>query len=79
MHGASAGVPIDLARRAQRRMELLNQALSIGDLREPAGNRLHALRRDREGQYAIAVNRQWRICFAFVDGHAVDVEFCDYH
>jgi len=40
---------------------------------------LHALSGDREGQYAIAVNRQWRICFSFVNGHAYDVECCDYH
>jgi hypothetical protein len=40
---------------------------------------LHALRGDRDGQHAIAVNDQWRICFRFVDGDAYDVEFCDYH
>jgi proteic killer suppression protein len=45
----------------------------------PPGNRLHALKGDRVGQHAIAVNDQWRICFRFVDGEAYDVAFCDYH
>jgi proteic killer suppression protein len=45
----------------------------------PPGNRLHALRGDRKGQHAIAVNDQWRICFRFVDGDAYDVEMTDYH
>jgi proteic killer suppression protein len=40
---------------------------------------LHALRGDRIGQHAIAINDQWRICFRFVDGDAHDVEVCDYH
>jgi len=45
----------------------------------PPGNRLHALKADRKGQHAIAINDQWRICFRFVDGDAYDVEVCDYH
>ena len=54
-------------------------ATQLDDLRVPPGNRLHALEGDREGQHAIAVNDQWRICFRFVDGDAWDVEICDYH
>jgi len=54
-------------------------ATSVEDLRVPPGNRLHALKGDRKGQQAIAVNDQWRICFRFVDGDAYDVEICDYH
>ncbi|MFP4550163.1 MAG: type II toxin-antitoxin system RelE/ParE family toxin [Spirochaetales bacterium] len=42
-------------------------------------NQLHALRRDRDGQHAIRVNDQWRICFRFRDGDAFDVEITDYH
>jgi proteic killer suppression protein len=42
-------------------------------------NRFHALERDRKEQFAIAINRQWRICFRFVDGDAYDVEITDYH
>lgn len=54
-------------------------ATSLEDLRVPPGNRLHELKGDRQGQHAIAVNDQWRICFRFVDGDAHEVEVCDYH
>ncbi len=54
-------------------------ATKVTDLRVPPGNRLHALKGDRAGQHAIAVNDQWRICFRFDDGDAYDVESCDYH
>jgi proteic killer suppression protein len=54
-------------------------ATSLDDLKVSPGNRLHALKGDRQGQHAIAVNTQWRICFRFVDGDAYDVEVCDYH
>ena len=52
---------------------------TLDDLKVPPGNRLHALKGDRQGQHAIAVNDQWRICFRFVDGDAYEVEVCDYH
>ena len=73
------GVPPDLIRRAKRKLNALHVATRLADLATTSGNRLHSLRGDREGQYAIAVNDQWRICFRFVDGDAYDVEFCDYH
>ena len=60
-------------------MEYVNLAFEIDDLKVPPGNKLHQLSNDREGQYAIAINDQWRICFRFVDGDAFDVEVCDYH
>jgi proteic killer suppression protein len=65
--------------RAIRRLEYIDLATTLSDLRVPAGNRLHALTGDRAGQYAISVNDQWRICFRFLDGDAFDAEFCDYH
>jgi toxin HigB-1 len=77
--GAAKRVPADVARRALRKLELVHVATDLSDLRVPPGNRLHALKADRAGQHAIAVNDQWRICFRFVDGDAYDVEFCDYH
>ena len=77
--GAAKRVPADVARRALRKLELVHVATQLSDLRVPPGNRLHALKADRAGQHAIAVNDQWRICFRFVDGDAYDVEFCDYH
>ncbi len=51
----------------------------LDDLKVPPGNRLHKLTDDREGQYSIAINDQWRICFRFEDGDAFNVEVCDYH
>jgi proteic killer suppression protein len=73
------GIPTHIAIRAARKLEYLDLAVRLDDLRVPPGNRLHALGGDRGGQYAISVNDQWRICFRFVDGDAYDVEFCDYH
>ena len=69
----------DIIRRAIRRLEYVDLAERIDDLRVPPSNRLHQLKGEREGQYAISVNDQWRICFPFVDGDAYDVEITDYH
>ncbi len=77
--GASKRFPTDVARRAVRKLEYVDLAISLDDLKVPPGNRLHALKDDHKGQHAIAVNTQWRICFRFVDGGAYDVEVCDYH
>ena len=77
--GKTARFPGDVARRAARKLEYVELATSLADLKVPPGNRLHALKDDRKGQYAIAVNDQWRVCFRFVDGDAYDVEICDYH
>ncbi|SNY51763.1 proteic killer suppression protein [Arsukibacterium tuosuense] len=77
--GKAKRFPPDLARRAARKLEYLNLAKYLDDLKVPPGNRLHTLSGDRSGQHAISVNDQWRICFRFVDGDAYDVEICDYH
>jgi len=77
--GSARKVPADIARRALRKLEAVHAASQVTDLRVPPGNRLHALKGDRTGQHAIAVNDQWRICFRFEDGEAYEVEFCDYH
>jgi proteic killer suppression protein len=71
--GTARRFPPDVAGRAARKLEYVDLATSLDDLRVPPGNRLHALKDDREGQHAIAVNDQWRICFRFVDGDAYDV------
>ena len=63
--GKAKRVPPDIARRALRKLEALQVAAVLADLRVPPENRLHALRGDRVGQRAIAVNDQWRICFRF--------------
>lgn len=77
--GKAKRFPADIAKRAARKLEYVDLATSLDDLRVPRGNRLHALKGDRAGQYSIAINDQWRICFRFIDGDAYDVEVCDYH
>lgn len=77
--GAVGKLPPDVARRAVRKLEYVNLASRLEDLKVPPGNRLHALGGDRKGQYSIAVNDQWRICFRYIDGDAYAVEICDYH
>ena len=77
--GRSRRFPQDVARRARRKLEYVDLAMRIDDLKVPSGNRLHQLRQNREGQYAIRINDQWRICFRFVDGDAYEVEITDYH
>ena len=77
--GKSKRLPPDVAGRALRKLEYIDIATGLDDLKVPRGNRLHALERDRKGQHSIAVNEKWRICFRFVDGDAYDVEVTDYH
>lgn len=77
--GTSKRLPHDLISRALRRLEYIHLANSINDLRVPPSNRLHALGADRQGQFSISINDQWRICFRFIDGDAYDVEVTDYH
>ena len=67
------------AKRAARKLEYVDLATQLDDLKVPPGNRLHALESDRKGQFSISINDQWRICFRFIDGDAYDVEVCDYH
>ncbi len=68
-----------IERQARRRLLYLDQAVSLQDLRMPPSNMLEALKGDRKGQYSIRINRQWRLCFVWQDGHAFDVEITDYH
>ncbi len=77
--GRSRGIPPEIVRRATRKLEYVDLASRLDDLRVPPGNRLHALSGDRQGQHSISVNDQWRICFRFVDGDAFEVEITDYH
>lgn len=73
------GFPADLARRAKAKLEQVDAAASLEFLRVPPGNRLESLRGDRAGQFSIRVSDQWRICFRWHGGDALDVEFVDYH
>lgn len=75
----SRKLPLDVQRVAQRKLAILDAAQSLQDLRVPPGNRLERLSGDREGQYSIRINDQWRVCFRWNDGDAYDVEITDYH
>ncbi len=68
-----------LQRAALRKLLMLHAAVSLNDLLVPPGNRLEKLGGDREGQYSIRINDQWRICFEWEDGDAHEVEIADYH
>jgi len=64
---------------AERKLQMLDDAYRLDDLRFPPGNRLEVLRGDREGQWSIRITDRWRVCFRFADGDAFDVAIVDYH
>ena len=68
-----------IERPARRKLMYLHRARTLQDLRQPPGNQLEALKGDRDGQYSIRVNDQWRICFTWSEGDVHDVEIVDYH
>ncbi|PKM43823.1 MAG: excinuclease ABC subunit A [Gammaproteobacteria bacterium HGW-Gammaproteobacteria-1] len=65
--------------QAERKLQMLDSAAALDDLKSPPGNRLEKLAGDRAGQYSIRINDQWRVCFHWQDGDAHDVEIVDYH
>ncbi|MDE0113242.1 MAG: type II toxin-antitoxin system RelE/ParE family toxin [Albidovulum sp.] len=74
-HGDGApSFPPDVLKRARSKLDRINYAVGINDLRISPGNRLEQLTGDRRGQHSIRVSRGWRICFAWRDGDAFDVE-----
>ncbi|WP_095045268.1 type II toxin-antitoxin system RelE/ParE family toxin [Candidatus Promineifilum breve] len=75
----SRKLPEDIQRKARIKLEILDAAGRLNDLRIPPSNRLEKLSGDREGQYSIRINSQWRICFKWEDDAAHDVEIVDYH
>ncbi len=68
-----------IARRAKRKLEAVNAATRLGDLRVPPSNRLEKLRGNLNGFYSIRINDQWRIVFKWLDGEALEVRIMDYH
>lgn len=68
-----------MVRRALLKLAQLDKVESVEELRVPPGNMLHKLGGDREGQWAISINDQYRVCFRFEEGDAYDVEATDYH
>lgn len=69
----------DIQRRALNKLRVLNAILTIEELLNPPSNRLEALKGERQGQYSIRINQQWRICFRWENGNAFAVEIIDYH
>jgi len=68
-----------IAKVAARKLDMIEYAATLADLRVPPGNRLEALKGDRRGQHSIRIHDQWRICFVWREGGAHDVEIVDYH
>ncbi len=75
----SRKLPDAIQQVALRKLRMLNNAVSLNDLRIPPANRLEKLVGDRAGQYSIRINDQWRICFEWRAGDAYEVEITDYH
>jgi proteic killer suppression protein len=64
---------------AERKLQMLDAAVNLGDLRSPPGNRLEPMKGDRQGQFSIRINGQWRICFRWTPDGPADVEIVDPH
>jgi proteic killer suppression protein len=75
----SRKLPRGIQSRALMKLQQLNAAADLRDLRIPVSNHLEKLRGDRAGQWSIRINDQWRICFEWSAGYADNVEICDYH
>lgn len=75
----SRKLPADIQSRALAKLNMIDAADTLDDLKLPPSNRLHELDRDRAGQHSISINMKWRICFRWNNGNAYDVEIVDYH
>jgi proteic killer suppression protein len=75
----SRKLPREIQRVAKRKLDLIEAAGKLDDLRIPPGNRLEALAGSRRGQHSIRINDQWRICFLWEGGDAYEIEIVDYH
>jgi len=75
----SRKLPSDIQQVALRKLRMLNRSQALQELRIPPANRLERLSGDRDGQYSIRINDQWRICFDWKEGDAMNVEIVDYH
>lgn len=72
-------LPSELRKRTREKLDMIHVAPLVEDLRSPPSNRLEKLVGHRNGQWSIRINNQWRICFAWREGDAYDVEITDYH
>jgi len=73
------GIPFEVQKIGLRKLIMISGSVNIDDLRIPPANHLEKLKKDREGQFSIRINDQWRICFRWINGNALDVEIVDYH
>ena len=72
-------LPPDIRERAKERLFRVVNTASLGELRFPPSYHLESLRGDREGEYSIRINDQWRICFVWIEHGATKIEITDYH
>jgi proteic killer suppression protein len=72
-------LPRHIQALAYRKLLMIDAADTVHSLHAPPGNRLEALQGQRSGQWSIRIDAQWRICFHFIDGEALNVEIVDYH
>lgn len=70
---------LSIHRQIEKKLQILDMATNLEDLKQLPGNRFEALKGDRKGQYSIRINIQWRICFRWEDSEPFDVEIVDYH
>ncbi len=75
----SRKLPSTIQVKARRKLRMLNNSRVLNDLRIPPANRLEKLKGNKSGQYSIRINEQWRICFAWDNGDALNLEIVDYH
>jgi proteic killer suppression protein len=75
----SAKLPIEIQNVGRRKLRMLNNSISINDLKIPPSNRLEKLSGDLKDFYSIRINDQWRIIFKWHSGHSLEVEIIDYH
>lgn len=75
----SRKLPNQIQAVARRKLRMINNARRLDDLRVPPQNRLEKLSGEREGQWSVRINDQWRVCFVWREGNAERVEICNYH
>lgn len=75
----SRKLPADIQQRALEKLNMIDAADTLDDLKLPPSSRLHELDRDRAGQHSVSINMKWRICFRWDNENAYDVEIVDYH
>lgn len=75
----SKKLPQQIQRKARMRLIQIHASVSLDDLRLPPSNQLEQLGGDRKGQHSVRINKQYRVCFKWIDGNVIEVEITDYH